>query len=79
MPIVVTLADAMKARGARLGELARRVGITNVNLSRLKTGKAKSVRFSTLDSLCEALGCQPGDLLKYVPEREGERTGRAGF
>ena len=50
------------------GELAEKVGITAANLSILKTGKAKAVRFSTLQQLCEILECQPGDLLEYVPE-----------
>ncbi len=50
------------------GELAEKVGISATNLSILKTGKAKAVRFSTLEALCRALGCQPGDILEYVPE-----------
>ena len=50
------------------GELAQRVGITAANLSILKTGKAKAIRFSTLEALCQALDCQPGDLLEYVPD-----------
>ena len=52
------------------GELAEKVGITQANLSILKTGKAKSVRFSTLSALCKALDCQPGDILEYQPEEE---------
>lgn len=51
-------------------ELAERIGITQANLSVLKTGKAKAVRFSTLESICKELGCQPGDILKYVPDKE---------
>lgn len=78
MPIVVTLADVMRSRDVLLNELARQVGITNVNLSRVKTGKIKAARFSTLDSLCDALGCQPGNLLKHVPDQERDRPGRAG-
>lgn len=50
------------------GELAEKVGISATNLSILKTGKAKAVRFSSLEALCRALGCQPGDILEYVPE-----------
>jgi putative transcriptional regulator len=50
------------------GELAQRVGITAANLSILKTGKAKAIRFSTLEALCQALDCQPGDLLEYRPD-----------
>ncbi len=49
-------------------ELAEKIGITQANLSVLKTGKAKAVRFSTLESICKVLDCQPGDILKYVPE-----------
>lgn len=49
-------------------ELAEKIGITQANLSVLKTGKAKAVRFSTLESICKALDCQPGDILKYIPE-----------
>jgi putative transcriptional regulator len=52
------------------GELAEKVGITQANLSILKTGKAKAVRFSTLESICEALNCQPGDILEYRDEQE---------
>ena len=59
--------DVMLARRKMsLTELSERVGITMANLSVLKTGKAKSVRFTTLDALCRALGCQPGDILEYV-------------
>ena len=59
--------DVMLARRKMsLTELSERVGITMANLSMLKTGKAKAVRFTTLDALCRALGCQPGDILEYV-------------
>ena len=51
-------------------ELAEKIGITQANLSILKTGKARAVRFSTLESICEVLECQPGEILKYVPESE---------
>ncbi len=51
-------------------ELAERIGITQANLSVLKTGKAKAVRFSTLESICKELDCQPGDILKYIPDKE---------
>lgn len=57
----------MARRKMSLTELADRVGITLANLSVLKTGKARAIRFSTLDALCQALDCQPGDLLEYVP------------
>ena len=52
----------------RSGDLALRVGITPANLSILKTGKAKAIRFSTLEAICKELGCQPGDILEYVPD-----------
>ena len=63
--------DVMLARRKMTsGELAERVGITAANLSILKTGKAKAVRFSTLESICRELRCQPGDVLEYVPDEE---------
>ncbi len=63
--IVVTLDDMLYQRRMTLTELAEKVDITLANLSILKTGKAKAIRFSTLESICAALGCQPGDLLRY--------------
>jgi DNA-binding Xre family transcriptional regulator len=69
MPIVVRLDDMLHDRRMTLTELAERVDITLANLSILKTGKARAVRFSTLEAICEVLQCQPGDLLKYAPER----------
>ena len=68
MPIVVNLDVMMARRKMSLNELARLVGVTNVNLSILKTGKAKGVRFDTLDAICKALDCQPGDILEYAKE-----------
>ena len=65
MAIQVRLDDLLHERRMTLTELADRVGITLANLSILKTGKAKAVRFSTLDAICDALDCQPGDLLIY--------------
>ena len=65
--IVVNVDVMLARRKMSSGELAERVGITAANLSILKTGKAKAIRFSTLESLCEALDCQPGDLLEYRP------------
>ena len=67
MPIVVKLDDMLHARRMTLTELAERMGITLANLSILKTGKARAVRFSTLDAICDVLQCQPGDLLEYAP------------
>ena len=66
-PIAVRLDDLLANRSMTLTELAERVGITIVNLSILKNGRARAIRFTTLASLCEALGCQPGDLLTYQP------------
>ena len=66
--IVVKLDDLLHARRMTLTELAERVDITLANLSILKTGKAKAIRFSTLESICEVLGCQPGDLLGFEAE-----------
>ena len=68
MPIQVELDLLLVKKKMRLTELADSVGITIANLSILKTGKAKSMRFSTLEAICKALGCQPGDILKYTLE-----------
>lgn len=62
--------DVMLAkRKMRSNELAERIGITTANLSILKTGKAKAIRFSTLEAICDVLECQPGDIMEYVPEK----------
>lgn len=66
MPIIVNLDVMMAKRKISLNELSERVDLTLSNLSILKTGKAKAIRFSTLDAICKALGCQPGDILEYV-------------
>jgi putative transcriptional regulator len=68
--IIVRLDDLLHARRMTLTELAERVGLTLANLSILKTGKAKAIRFSTLAAICRELECQPGDLLAYAPEAE---------
>lgn len=68
MPITVNIDVMLARRKMSSGELAEKVGISATNLSILKTGKAKAVRFSTLEALCRALDCQPGDILEYVPE-----------
>ena len=70
MPIIVNLDVMLAKRKMSSGELAERVGITQANLSILKTGKAKAVRFSTLESICEALNCQPGDILEFISDNE---------
>jgi putative transcriptional regulator len=68
MAIVVKLADILHDRRMTLTELAERVDITLANLSILKTGKARAIRFSTLEATCDALNCQPGDLLEFQPD-----------
>ena len=68
MPILVNLDVMMARRKMSLTELANRVDITMANLSILKTGKAKAIRFSTLEAICQAPDCQPGDVLEFVPE-----------
>ena len=68
MPIIVNIDVMMAKRKMSLTELSERVGITMANLSVLKTGKAKAVRFSTLEALCRELGCQPGDILEFAPD-----------
>lgn len=70
MAINVKLDDLLHARRMTLTELSERVGLTLANLSILKTGKARAIRFSTLEALCEALGCQPGDLLEFQPDSD---------
>lgn len=71
MPIGVKLDDLLHERRMTLTELAERIDITLANLSILKTGKARAIRFSTLEAICEALSCQPGDILEFVPGSEG--------
>lgn len=68
MPIIVNLDVEMAKNKISLNELSERVGITPANLSILKTGKAKAIRFSTLEAICEILNCQPGDILEWVKE-----------
>ncbi|MBO9152144.1 helix-turn-helix domain-containing protein [Chitinophaga sp. GCM10012297] len=68
MPIIVNLDVMMAKRKMSLNELSEKVGLTLANLSILKTGKAKAIRFSTLEAICQALDCQPGDILEYTDE-----------
>ena len=70
MPIVVNVDVVLAKRKMKLKDLADAVGITMANLSILKTGKAKAIRFSTLEAICKHLDCQPGDILEYRPEEE---------
>ena len=65
MPIILRLDRMMADRKMSLNELAAKVGIANVNLSKIKTGKISAIRFSTLEAICDALDCQPGDILEY--------------
>jgi len=78
MPIVVNLDVMLARRKMRSRELAERVGITEQNISLLKSGKVRGVRFETLDAICAALQCQPGDLLEYRSDAEAGRTPPAG-
>ncbi len=68
MPIVVRLDVVMAKQKIRGLDLAEEIGLTPANLSKLKSGRVKAIRFSTLENLCRALACQPGDLLEYTPE-----------
>ena len=68
MPIIINLDVMLAKRKMRSNELAEKVGITTANLSILKTGKAKAIRFSTLEAICEVLQCQPGDIMEYIEE-----------
>jgi putative transcriptional regulator len=72
MPILVCLDEKLHERRMTLTELAARVDITVANLSILKTGKARAIRFSTLEAICAALDCQPGELLQFRPEGQGD-------
>lgn len=66
MAIVIRLDRILVERKMKLNELAEKISISNVNLSNLKTGKVKAIRFSTLEAICKTLNCQPGDILEYV-------------
>ena len=77
MAIAVKLDDLLHARRMTLTDLAERIDITIANLSILKTGKARAVRFSTLEAICAELDCQPGDLLEFVPGSDADLRSRA--
>jgi len=77
MAIAVKLDDLLHDRRMTLTELAARVDITLANLSILKTGKARAIRFSTLEAICAVLGCQPGDLLEFQPDIGSDEQSRA--
>lgn len=70
MPLIVNLDVMMAKRKIGLTELSEKVGITLANLSILKNNKARAIRFTTLDAICKALDCQPGDIIEYVPEEK---------
>lgn len=70
MTIILRLDRMMADRKISLNELAEKVGISNVNLSNIKTGKISAIRFSTLDGICKALNCQPGDILEYIENED---------
>ena len=74
MAIIVNLDVMMAKRKMSLGELSQKVDVTMANLSILKNNKAKAVRFSTLEAICKALDCQPGDILEYVPDGAAEHV-----
>lgn len=78
MPVVVDIDLMLARRKMSVGQLAARVGITPANLAVLKNGRAKAVRFATLGALCEALTCQPGDLLRWEPEQVADQMTSAG-
>ena len=77
MAIIVKLDDVLHDCRMTLTELAEKIDITLANLSILKTGKARAIRFSTLDAICETLGCQPGDLLEFKPDSGASEQARA--
>ncbi|MCJ2094886.1 helix-turn-helix transcriptional regulator [Methylobacterium sp. J-072] len=78
MPIVMRLDVMLAKRKRRSKDLALAIGITEANLSLLKSGKVQGVRFATLEAICRELDCQPGDLLEYLPDHATERPRRAG-
>ena len=69
MPIIVTLDEVLQRKGMTLTQLSEAIGLTLANLSILKTGKAKAVRFSTMEAICEVLGCQPGEILAFRSDK----------
>ncbi len=69
MGIIINLDKILEREGMKSNELAEKIGITTANLSILKTGKAKAIRFSTLEAICEILNCQPGDILEYLDKK----------
>jgi putative transcriptional regulator len=78
MAIIVKLDELLHERRMTLTELAQRIDITLANLSILKTGKARAIRFSTLEAICHVLACQPGDILEFHPDSDAPRTAAPG-
>lgn len=76
MAIIIRLDRILVERKMKLNELAETIGISNVNLSNLKTGKVRAIRFSTLDAICIALNCQPGDILEHVSTDKDDGSGK---
>jgi len=74
MPIIINVDVMLAKRKMRSNELAERIGITTANLSILKTGKAKAIRFSTLEAICAVLDCQPADIIEYVPKSDTDEN-----
>ncbi len=74
MPIILRLDRMMADRKMSLNELSEKVGVANVNLSKLKNGHVSAIRFSTLEAICDALDCQPGDILKYQRAKDSEQN-----
>lgn len=74
MAIILRLDRVMADRKISLKDLAEQVGIANINLSKIKTGKVSAIRFSTLNAICEALDCQPGDILEYVKKEDTHQS-----
>lgn len=78
MAIVLRLDRVMADRKISLNDLAEQVGIANVNLSKIKTGKVSAIRFSTLNAICDVLDCQPGDILEFQKDQPDNKAGLAG-
>lgn len=72
MPMIMRLDRVMADRKTSVNTLAEKIGIAPINLSRIKTGKIKAIRFSTLEGICKELDCQPGDLIEFVPDEEDD-------
>ena len=74
MPIIMRLDRVMADRKISLNDLSEKVGVSNVNLSKLKNGHVSAIRFSTLEAICDVLDCQPGDIIEYRPEEDSQEN-----